>query len=46
VDESALGGDGRADIKKVKPLVFTPDTQAYYGIGDFIAAAFRSWRSW
>lgn len=40
VEETALSGDGRADIKKVKPLVFTPDTQAYYGIGDFVAAAF------
>jgi flavin reductase (DIM6/NTAB) family NADH-FMN oxidoreductase RutF len=40
VDETALDTDGRADIKKVKPLVFTPDTQAYYGIGDFIAKAF------
>jgi hypothetical protein len=32
--------DGMADIKKVRPLVFTPDTQAYYGIGTFIAKAF------
>jgi flavin reductase (DIM6/NTAB) family NADH-FMN oxidoreductase RutF len=40
VDEAVLAGDGLADIKKVQPLVFTPDTQAYYGIGNFIAKAF------
>jgi flavin reductase (DIM6/NTAB) family NADH-FMN oxidoreductase RutF len=40
VDEAALGDGGAADIKKVNPLVFTPDTQAYYGIGNFIAKAF------
>ncbi len=40
VEETALDSGGRADIKKVKPLVFTPDTQAYYGIGPFLAKAF------
>ena len=40
VDEAALASDGTADIKKVRPLVFAPDTQAYYGIGTFIAKAF------
>ena len=40
VEEAALANDGMADIKKVNPLVFTPDTQAYYGIGIFIAKAF------
>jgi flavin reductase (DIM6/NTAB) family NADH-FMN oxidoreductase RutF len=40
VDETALGSDQTADIKKVRPLVFAPDTQAYYGIGPFIAQAF------
>jgi flavin reductase (DIM6/NTAB) family NADH-FMN oxidoreductase RutF len=40
VDEAVLSSDGMADIQKVKPLVFTPDTQGYYGIGTFIAKAF------
>jgi flavin reductase (DIM6/NTAB) family NADH-FMN oxidoreductase RutF len=40
VDEAVLASDGTADIQKVRPLVFTPDTQAYYGIGTFIAKAF------
>jgi flavin reductase (DIM6/NTAB) family NADH-FMN oxidoreductase RutF len=40
VEEEALSGEGMADIQKVRPLVFAPDTQAYYGIGTFIAKAF------
>ena len=40
VDEAVLGGGGMADIKKVLPLVFAPDTQAYYGIGNFVGKAF------
>jgi flavin reductase (DIM6/NTAB) family NADH-FMN oxidoreductase RutF len=40
VEEAALTGDGTADIKQVRPLVFTPDSQAYYGIGTLIAKAF------
>ncbi len=33
------------DIKKVKPLIFTPDTQEYYGIGGLIGRAFSVGRS-
>jgi flavin reductase (DIM6/NTAB) family NADH-FMN oxidoreductase RutF len=40
LEEEALASNGTADIKKVKPLVFTPDSQAYHGIGIFIAKAF------
>ena len=29
------------DIKKVRPLAFTPDTQQYYGIGDLVGKAFK-----
>jgi flavin reductase (DIM6/NTAB) family NADH-FMN oxidoreductase RutF len=39
-EENVLAGEGCLDIKKVKPLTFAPDTQAYYGIGDRIAQAF------
>ena len=38
-DESVLNGK-LVDIRKVKPLAFTPDTQGYYGIGNFIGKAF------
>ena len=40
VNEAAMGSESTADIQKVKLLVFAPDTQAYYGIGSFIARAF------
>jgi flavin reductase (DIM6/NTAB) family NADH-FMN oxidoreductase RutF len=33
---------GGLDIKRVKPLAFTPDTLAYYGMGDFIGQAFSA----
>jgi flavin reductase (DIM6/NTAB) family NADH-FMN oxidoreductase RutF len=39
-EESVMGGGRLVDIKKVKPLAFTPDTQGYYGIGSFIGKAF------
>jgi len=45
VDEEAMTADGNADIQKIKPLVFTPDTQAYYGIGNLIAQAFSIGKS-
>ncbi len=40
VEADAVGGNGLADIKKIRPLVFTPDTQSYYGIGSFVGRAF------
>jgi len=39
-EDGVLASGGLVDIKKVKPLAFTPDTQGYYGIGDFIGQAF------
>ena len=41
-DESIIGDGGAIDIKKLKPLVFTPDTQDYYGIGSFKGKVFSS----
>ena len=41
-DESIIGDGGGIDIKKLKPLVFTPDTQEYYGIGKFVAKVFSA----
>jgi len=41
-DPSILSDSGLVDIQKLKPLVFTPDTQAYHGIGEFIGRAFTS----
>jgi flavin reductase (DIM6/NTAB) family NADH-FMN oxidoreductase RutF len=41
-EESILGADGGVDIKKLKPLVFTPDAQDYYGIGQFVGKVFSA----
>ena len=39
-DEAVLDQAGFADIKKVRPFVFTPDTLGYYGIGEYLGPAF------
>ena len=39
-DERILTPEGMTDLKKLKPLVFQPDLQAYYGIGDCLGHAF------
>lgn len=41
-EEDILGADGSIDIKRLKPLVFTPDTQDYYGIGEFVGKVFSA----
>jgi flavin reductase (DIM6/NTAB) family NADH-FMN oxidoreductase RutF len=41
-DESIIGSGGAVDIKRLKPLIFTPDTQDYYGIGQFVAKVFSA----
>ncbi len=44
-EESVMTPDGHLDIEKIKPLVFTPDTQMYYGIGHRIGQAFSLGRN-
>lgn len=41
-DEAIIGEGGAVDIRKLKPLIFTPDTQEYYGIGEFVGNVFSS----
>jgi len=41
-DESIIGDDGAIDIKKLRPLVFTLDTQDYYGIGSYKGKVFSA----
>ena len=41
-DESIIGNCGAIDVKKLKPLVFTPDTQDYYGVGSFKGKVFSA----
>jgi flavin reductase (DIM6/NTAB) family NADH-FMN oxidoreductase RutF len=39
-EDSVMAKGGLLEITRVKPLVFAPDTQAYYGIGGFVGKAF------
>jgi flavin reductase (DIM6/NTAB) family NADH-FMN oxidoreductase RutF len=41
-DDSIIGDHGAIDVKKLKPLVFTPDTQDYYGVGKFVGKVFSA----
>lgn len=41
IDESMVDGDGGPDIEKIRPLVFSPGTQKYHGVGEFIGKAFK-----
>jgi flavin reductase (DIM6/NTAB) family NADH-FMN oxidoreductase RutF len=39
-EESMLNEKGLLDIEKVKPVLFAPESRAYYGIGQFLGKAF------
>ncbi len=41
-DESIIGNGGAVDIRKLRPLVFTPDTQEYFNIGKFVDKVFSA----
>jgi flavin reductase (DIM6/NTAB) family NADH-FMN oxidoreductase RutF len=41
-DETILGTSGAIEMKKLRPLIYTPDTQDYYGVGSFIAKVFSA----
>lgn len=41
-EDTVLGDDGAIDIKRLRPLVFTPDTQDYYGIGSLLGKVFSA----
>ena len=41
-DESIIGKGGAVDVKKLRPLIFTPDTQDYYGVGPFLGKVFSA----
>ncbi len=41
-EEQILGKGGAVEILKLKPLVYTPDTQEYYGIGKFVGNVFSA----
>ena len=39
-EEDMLNPHGVPDIEKVKPIMFAPELQAYYGISSFVGKAF------
>ena len=39
-DEEMLNDQGVPDIDNVKPVIFAPEMQAYYGVGKFLGKAF------
>lgn len=40
VDEDVLGKDGLIDVEKLRPVIFTPDSGGYYGIGKYLGKAY------
>jgi flavin reductase (DIM6/NTAB) family NADH-FMN oxidoreductase RutF len=39
-DEEVLNDNGVPDIDLVKPILFAPEMQAYYSVGNFLGKAF------
>ncbi|OGP89264.1 MAG: flavoredoxin [Deltaproteobacteria bacterium RBG_19FT_COMBO_43_11] len=40
VEENMLGADGLPDILKIKPALYEPEIQGYYGVGEYLGRAF------
>jgi len=40
VEQAVLGDKGLPDIEKIRPIVFAPQNQEYYGFGPFLGKAF------
>ena len=40
VEESMVNEEGRPDIEKIRPIVYSSGTRQYHGIGEFIGDAF------
>lgn len=40
IDDNVLNDDGHPDMEKIRPLVYSPEVQRYYGIGEFVGKAF------
>ena len=41
-DDEIIGSGGAVDIRKLRPLIFTPDTQDYFGVGGFVGKVFSA----
>jgi hypothetical protein len=40
VEESLLREDGLPDIIKIRPVLYGPEIQSYYAVGEFLGKAF------
>ncbi len=45
VDESVLDADGKPDIEKIRPIVFSPEASRYHTVGRMIGEAFSMGKS-
>jgi flavin reductase (DIM6/NTAB) family NADH-FMN oxidoreductase RutF len=41
-DSEIIDATGAVDMKKLRPLLFAPDTQAYYGVGELLDKVFSA----
>ncbi len=41
VEDSMLNEEGKPDIEKIRPIVYSPEAQRYHNIGEFIGKAFE-----
>jgi hypothetical protein len=39
-EDSVIGENGLPDILKVRPILFGPEIQSYYGVGKYLGQAF------
>jgi flavin reductase (DIM6/NTAB) family NADH-FMN oxidoreductase RutF len=40
IEDSLLTEEGKPDIQKIRPVIFSPDVGKYHGIGEIIGSAF------
>ncbi len=41
IEESLLTDDGKVDVERIRPLIFSPVLRDYHGIGEFLGKAFQ-----
>ncbi|HPL68075.1 MAG TPA: flavin reductase family protein [Smithellaceae bacterium] len=41
-DEEVLDQNGQTDIEKIKPILYAPEANRYYGVGSFLGKAFAT----
>jgi flavin reductase (DIM6/NTAB) family NADH-FMN oxidoreductase RutF len=45
IDEAVLGEGGIPDLEKLRPMIYAPELQAYYGVGKRLGKAFSIGKS-